>query len=91
VDRLLPEVADRRVLKRQGGLLDDTVPANRPITLRDLLTMRAGYGLIMEPGEHPVEAAMDEAGIAPGPNPPALAPDDLMQRFGSLPLIHQPG
>jgi CubicO group peptidase (beta-lactamase class C family) len=91
VDRLLPEVADRRVLKRLDGPLDDTVPANRPITLRDLLTMRAGYGLIMEPGEHPIEAAMDEAGIAPGPNPPALAPDDLMERYGSLPLIHQPG
>ena len=91
VDRLLPELADRRVLKRQDGPLDDTVPANRPITLRDLLTMRAGYGLIMEPGEHPIEAAMDEAGIAPGPNPPALAPDDMMERFGSLPLIHQPG
>ena len=91
VDRLLPELADRKVLKRQGGPLDDTVPANRPITLRDLLTMRAGYGLIMEPGEHPIEKAMDEAGIAPGPNPPALAPDDLIARFGSLPLIHQPG
>ena len=32
VDRLLPELADRRVLKRLDGPLDDTVPANRPIT-----------------------------------------------------------
>jgi CubicO group peptidase (beta-lactamase class C family) len=38
VDRLLPELADRRVLKRINGLLDDTVPASRPITTRDLLT-----------------------------------------------------
>ena len=91
VDRLLPELAGRRVLKRPDGPLDDTLPASRPITLRDLLTMRAGFGLIMEPGDYPVEKAMSEAGIAPGPNPPALAPDDLMKRFGSLPLIHQPG
>src|SRR5215211_2538388 len=28
VDRLLPELADRKVLKRLSGLLGDTVPAN---------------------------------------------------------------
>jgi CubicO group peptidase (beta-lactamase class C family) len=32
VDRLLPELADRRVLKRLDGPLDDTEPARRPIT-----------------------------------------------------------
>ena len=40
VDRLLPELADRRVLKRIDGPLDETVPADRPITVRDLLTFR---------------------------------------------------
>ncbi|MHA6795629.1 serine hydrolase [Pseudonocardia bannensis] len=29
VDRLLPELADRRVLRRIDGPLDDTVPASR--------------------------------------------------------------
>jgi CubicO group peptidase (beta-lactamase class C family) len=92
VDRLLPELADRKVLKRLDGPLGDTVPAHRPITVRDLLTMRMGFGLIMEASAHyPIQDAMDEAGIAPGPNPPELVPDDLMKRFGSLPLIHQPG
>ena len=42
VDRLLPELANRRVLQRLDGPLDDTVPAKRPITLRDLLTFRLG-------------------------------------------------
>src|SRR5258708_31768182 len=32
VDRLLPELADRKVLKRLHGPLQDTVPANRPLT-----------------------------------------------------------
>jgi len=32
VDRLLPELAERRVLKRIDGPVDDTVPAIRPIT-----------------------------------------------------------
>jgi len=49
VDRLLPELADRRVLRRLDGPLDDTVPARRPITLRDLLTLRMGFGFIMGP------------------------------------------
>ena len=40
VDRLLPELANRKVLKRLDSPLDDTVPAKRPITLRDLLTFR---------------------------------------------------
>src|SRR3989449_6062438 len=47
VDRLLPELADRKVLKRLDGPLDDTVPAQRPITVRDLLTFRIGLRPIM--------------------------------------------
>jgi CubicO group peptidase (beta-lactamase class C family) len=43
VQEFLPELADRRVLKRPDGPLEETVPAERPITLRDLLTFRAGF------------------------------------------------
>lgn len=92
VDRLLPELAGRKVLKRLDGPLDDTVPASRPITTRDLLTMRMGFGLIVEPsGGYPIQKALNETGLNPGPNPPALSPDDLMRCFGDLPLMHQPG
>jgi CubicO group peptidase (beta-lactamase class C family) len=92
VDRLLPELADRKVLKRLDGPLDDTVPAHRPITLRDLLTFRLGIGAVMAPpGRYPIQKAMAEAGIAPAPNLPAHPPDELMKRFASLPLLHQPG
>ena len=92
VDRLLPELADRQVLKRIDSPLDDTVPAKRPITLRDLLTFRLGIGAVMVfPERHPIQKAMAEAGIAPGPMLPAYAPDELMKRYGSLPLVHQPG
>ena len=49
VDRLLPELAVRPVLKRLDGPLDDTVSANRPITVRDLLTFRMGFGQMMAP------------------------------------------
>src|SRR5258708_2308319 len=49
VDALLPELAERKMLKRLDGPLDDTVPANRPIMVRDLLTFRMGFGQMMAP------------------------------------------
>src|SRR5947208_8174193 len=58
VDRLLPELANRRVLRRLDGPLDDTVPARRSITLRDLLTFRMGFGLIWGPQDaYPIQRA----------------------------------
>ena len=92
VDELLPELADRKVLRRPGGPLDDTVPAHRPITLRDLLTFRLGVGAVMEPpGTYPIQEAMEEAGLQPGPDSAPVEPGEWMKRIGSLPLMYQPG
>jgi CubicO group peptidase (beta-lactamase class C family) len=92
VDPWLPELAARRVLRAVDGPLDDTVPANRPITLRDVLTFRLGIGAVMVfPPRYPIQHAMAEAGVAPGPTLTSHAPDELMARFGGLPLVHQPG
>lgn len=46
VDRWLPELADRRVLRTPDSPLADTEPARRPITVRDLLTNTSGYGMM---------------------------------------------
>ncbi|MER6991835.1 serine hydrolase domain-containing protein [Saccharopolyspora hirsuta] len=89
VDPLLPELADRRVLAKLDGPLTDTVPANRPITPRDLLTFRSGLGYV--PGEPPIFQALAEAGLAPGPGNPELPVAEWMRRLGELPLAHQPG
>ncbi len=68
VDRLLPELADRRVLRRMDGPLDDTVPAARAITIRDLLTFTFGFGMVGEmfasPKPWPVVAATGELRLA---------------------------
>ncbi|MHA6780324.1 serine hydrolase domain-containing protein [Pseudonocardia saturnea] len=94
VDRLLPELADRRVLTAIDADLDDTVPAHRPITVRDLLTFRMGMGLITAPpGTYPVQRAMDDLDLAqgaPGAQVPP-EPDEWLRRLGTLPLLHQPG
>jgi CubicO group peptidase (beta-lactamase class C family) len=94
VDRLLPELADRQVMISPDGPLDETVPANRPITLRDLLTFTLGLGLDITPrGFGPITQAMNDAGLNQGPPAPqnAPAPDEWLRRLGALPLAHQPG
>jgi CubicO group peptidase (beta-lactamase class C family) len=93
VDRWLPELAARRVLKRLDGPLDDTVPANRPITVRDLLTLRMGFGFMLEPSDaYPIQKAMDDRGLSIGPHPPAAkGPDAWIRGLGELPLMDQPG
>jgi len=94
VDALLPELAERKVLKRLDGPLDDTVPANRPITVRDLLTFRMGFGQMMAPPDaYPILSAANEQQIGMGPPSPSTtpAPDVWMRRLGRLPLMHQPG
>ena len=93
VDRLLPELADRQVLRAIDGPIDQTVPAVRPITVRDLLTFTMGMGYLFSEGPRPIDVALAERGLAPGPpRPHALpAPDEYMRRLGSLPLTLQPG
>jgi len=94
VDRLLPELANRKVLKRIDGSLDDTVPARRPITLRDLLSFRLGFGLVLAPpGVYPIADRASQLQIGMGPPSPAAmpAPDEWISRLGTLPLMYQPG
>lgn len=92
VDALLPELADRRVLKSVESPIDDTVPAKRSITLRDLLTFTFGLGAIMVwPPKHPIQTAMHEAGVGPNLYLATLSPDEYMKRMGSMPLAYQPG
>jgi CubicO group peptidase (beta-lactamase class C family) len=91
VDDLLPELAHRRVVRRIDGPVDETVPARRPITLRDLLTFRMGFGGYF--GPCPVNEAAAPLQLSVGPPAPAVPPepDEWMRRFSTLPLMCQPG
>jgi CubicO group peptidase (beta-lactamase class C family) len=87
VDEFLPELADMRVLADPDGPLDDTIPARRPVTLRDLLTFTLGTGIVgAEPGTVPIADALDA--LHQDPQPP---PDEWIRRLGALPLVCQPG
>jgi CubicO group peptidase (beta-lactamase class C family) len=95
IDPWLPELADRRVLKSLESHVDDTVPPERAITVRDLLTYRMGFGSVMAmPGTYPIQQYIRDYHIGgDGPYLPAPAPgmDEWLARLGSLPLIAQPG
>ncbi len=96
VDRLLPELANRRVLRHIDGPLDDTVAANRPITVEDLLTFLMGHGMLIEPTfdpPFPIVQRANELQLVMGPPDPRTPhdPDQWMERFGTLPLMYQPG
>lgn len=94
IHRWLPELAERRVLRNLTSPLSDTVPAERPVSVRDLLSCTDGFGqLYGSPADYPILAAALELDIRMGPPAPAAqpAPDDWLARLGSLPLMHQPG
>ncbi len=98
VDRWLPELAGRQVLRRMDGPLDETVPAERAITVRDLLTFTFGFGMtldmFMAPEPWPIVKAESELPLCTmGPPSPDRQPepDEWMAALGSLPLIAQPG
>jgi CubicO group peptidase (beta-lactamase class C family) len=92
VDDWLPELKDRRVLRTIDSPLDDTVPARRSITLRDLMTFRSGYGEVefISPSCLLVKA-MIEAQLPLFAFPFAHSSEEFMKRLGNLPLAFQPG
>ena len=97
VAELLPELAGQRVLTRPDGPLDETVAAVRPVTVEDLLTFTLGFGTLVRGDEIdppvPVVRAWRELGLVMGEPDPRTPhePDEWIRRFGSLPLMHQPG
>ncbi|HEX4490287.1 MAG TPA: serine hydrolase domain-containing protein [Acidimicrobiia bacterium] len=96
IDDLVPELANRRVLRAIDVELDDTVPARRAITVEDLLSFRMGFGLVMaEPGSVPIQRAEDAAvlrSIGRPPWPPVPHDvDSWIAALGALPLMYQPG
>lgn len=90
VGDLLPELSELRVLRTPSSEVDDTVPSERPITTRHLLTHTAGHGfptfesktvpLLME--------QLHQGSMQVGEVP---APKEWMRRLGRIPLAHQPG
>ncbi|MFE9629794.1 serine hydrolase domain-containing protein [Streptomyces sp. NPDC006463] len=91
VTRWLPELAAPMVVRTPSSSVDDVVPAERPITVEDLLTSRAGYGFPADFSLPAVRLLFSELGQGP-PEPQRIAPpDEWMAALARIPLLHQPG
>jgi CubicO group peptidase (beta-lactamase class C family) len=95
IERWIPELANRRVLRSLSSQIDETVPAVRPIKVLDVLNYCFGFGSIMAmPDTYPIQKFIRDYRIGgdgpllPGQMP---APDEWLRKLGSLPLIAQPG
>lgn len=91
VAEVLPELAHPVVLRESGGPIDDTVPADRAITVRDLLTFRLGLGESDNPALREREQELELHTFGPPLPRTPLEPDEWMRRLGTLPLQYQPG
>lgn len=89
VERWLPELADRRVLRVPDAALDDVVPAPTPITLRHLLTNTSGYGVQTAPTA--LAEAMIANRTAAGQEPVAMGAQQWLDALSALPLTFPPG
>ncbi|BAJ26263.1 MULTISPECIES: serine hydrolase domain-containing protein [Kitasatospora] len=91
VERWLPELADRRVVRTPGAPVTDTVPAVRPFTVRDVLESRAGYGFPADFTLPALAPLVAELGQGP-PQPQRVAPpDEWTATLAGIPMLHQPG
>ncbi|MFD7081863.1 serine hydrolase domain-containing protein [Streptomyces sp. NPDC002181] len=87
----LPELASPLVARTPGSALDDLVPAERPVTVFDLLTSRAGYGFPSDFSLPAVGPLVSELKQGP-PQPQDVAePDAWLKTLSGVPMLCQPG
>ncbi|MGB2952603.1 MAG: serine hydrolase domain-containing protein [Gaiellaceae bacterium] len=87
IARWLPELASPRVVRTPQSPVDDLVPAERPITVEDVLTFRAGWGF---PSDFSLPAVVDLFQKLPvfGPRE---TPDEWLATLAQVPMLRQPG
>jgi CubicO group peptidase (beta-lactamase class C family) len=87
IERYIPQLAKRRVLRPDATGLDDTESARSLITIRHLMTHSSGlsYGLL-DPGTL-IYKAYTERKV----NDPDLSLADMVEALADLPLVFHPG
>ncbi|MEV6761581.1 serine hydrolase domain-containing protein [Streptomyces sp. NPDC051105] len=86
----LPELAKPVVVRTPASPVDDVVPADRPVTVEDLLSFRAGWGL---PDDFTLPAARALFTVQDHGRPLQEwpDPDTWLSLLAQVPMLHQPG
>jgi CubicO group peptidase (beta-lactamase class C family) len=92
VGNYIPEFRNAKVLDQynEKDTSYTTVPARRPVTIRDLLTHTSGIGYA-QIGSPQANAIYYKAGVIGGIGIQGMILADVIKKLGSLPLFHQPG
>jgi CubicO group peptidase (beta-lactamase class C family) len=87
IERFIPQLADRRVLRPGAASLSETEPAKGSITIRHLMSHSSGlsYGFF-DPGTV-IFKAYNERGV----HNPATTLAQMMDALADLPLVYHPG
>ncbi len=87
IERYIPQLGNRQVLKPGATRIDDTEPARSSITIRHLLSHSSGlsYG-VLDPGTLLFKAYNERSVINPG-----LPLASMMDALQGLPLMFHPG
>jgi CubicO group peptidase (beta-lactamase class C family) len=85
VASFIPTFKDLRVFAGGDAERYETVPAERPVTFRDLLTHTAGFTYGMVNNQHPVDVLYRERGVLKG------TLEEMIEKLGELPLVFTPG
>src|SRR5947207_10635557 len=87
IEKYIPQLGNRKVLRANAASLDETEPAKSSITIRQLLSHSSGlsYGFF-DPGTV-IFKALNERGV----HDPRTTLADMVDVLAGLPLIYQPG
>lgn len=87
IERFIPQLGNRKVLRPGATSLDDTEPAKSSITVRQLLSHSSGlsYGFF-DPGTA-IYKALNERGV----HNPMTTLADMVDVLADMPLVYQPG
>jgi CubicO group peptidase (beta-lactamase class C family) len=88
IDKWMPELANRVVLRNPAGPLNETYPSPRPIKVADLLDFHCGYGGDGPRG--PFSTAQRAANTSPN-TALTLSPTDFLNELHPIPLQFAPG
>ncbi|MGZ4319451.1 MAG: serine hydrolase domain-containing protein, partial [Gaiellaceae bacterium] len=91
IDEWLPELASPSVVRSPDAPIDDVVPAERSVTVLDLLTSRAGWGFPSDfslPAVQPLLVAVQEGMREPHSVPP---PEEWLAALAQIPMLCRPG